>query len=46
LHLPPADEQKLRLRHQPCGRLTHAKVVCAVCEEELDPREVEVSLRG
>jgi DNA-binding HxlR family transcriptional regulator len=34
----PADKQELRLRHRPCGHLTHAKVVCAVCGDELDPR--------
>ncbi len=35
-------EPGLRLRHRPCGEITHAKVVCACCGEELDPREVEV----
>jgi DNA-binding HxlR family transcriptional regulator len=43
LHLPPAGEQ-LRLRHRACGEHTHAEVVCAVCGEPLDPREVEVEL--
>jgi hypothetical protein len=42
----PAAGEELRLRHQVCGRLTHAKVVCAACGEELDPREVEVELQG
>ncbi len=41
-HLPAAGEPALGLRHRPCGRLTHAKVVCAVCGEALDPREVDV----
>ena len=43
-HLPAAGEEELRLRHRPCGRQTHAKVVCASCGEELDPREVDVEL--
>jgi hypothetical protein len=34
----------LRLRHRTCGHGTHAKVVCAVCGEELDAREVDVEL--
>jgi DNA-binding HxlR family transcriptional regulator len=42
VYLPASDEQNLRLRHRPCGRLTHAKVVCAACGEELDAREVDV----
>ncbi|MEO7198476.1 MAG: helix-turn-helix domain-containing protein [Solirubrobacterales bacterium] len=41
-HQPAAGKDSLRLRHRPCGELTHAKVVCVVCERELDPREVEV----
>ncbi|MBA2765186.1 MAG: helix-turn-helix transcriptional regulator [Thermoleophilaceae bacterium] len=41
VHLPDG-EPELRLRHRACGRLTHAKVVCAACEEELDPRAVDV----
>ena len=41
VHMPPAGEG-LRLRHRPCGNPTHAKVVCAECGIELDPREVEV----
>jgi DNA-binding HxlR family transcriptional regulator len=42
VHQPAAGEQKLRLRHGPCGRLTHAKVVCVACGQELDARDVEV----
>jgi DNA-binding HxlR family transcriptional regulator len=40
----PADggEPRLRLRHRTCGKRTHAKVVCARCGDELDPREVDV----
>jgi DNA-binding HxlR family transcriptional regulator len=38
----PAAGEGLRLRHRPCGHLTHAKVVCAACGIELDPREVDV----
>jgi DNA-binding HxlR family transcriptional regulator len=41
VYLPPAGDQELRLRHRPCGQETHAKVVCAACGKELDPREVE-----
>jgi DNA-binding HxlR family transcriptional regulator len=44
IHLPAAGDQELRLRHRPCGHRTHAKVVCAACGEELDPREVDVDL--
>jgi DNA-binding HxlR family transcriptional regulator len=44
VHRPPAGKQELRLRHRPCGRRTHAKVVCAACGRELDPREVDVEL--
>jgi DNA-binding HxlR family transcriptional regulator len=44
LHLPATGEQELRLRHGACGRQVDAKVVCAACGEELDPREVEVEL--
>lgn len=43
-YLAAAGEHELHLRHRPCGHLTHAKVVCAVCGDELDPREVEVEL--
>ncbi|MBA2343349.1 MAG: helix-turn-helix transcriptional regulator [Thermoleophilaceae bacterium] len=43
-HLPAADGQRLRLRHRPCGSRTHAKVVCAACGEQLDPREVDPQL--
>jgi DNA-binding HxlR family transcriptional regulator len=42
VHLPATGDEKLRLRHAPCGRRTHARVVCAACGEELDAREVEV----
>ncbi len=44
VHLPPAGDEALRLRHRRCGHRTHAKVVCAACGEELDPREVDVEL--
>lgn len=37
----PALGERVRLRHKPCDRDTHAVVVCAVCREELDPRDVE-----
>ena len=42
VYMPPAGEQGLRLIHRSCGHETHAKVVCAVCGEELDPRDVDV----
>ena len=38
----PRATHELRLRHRPCGHRTHAKVVCAACGEELDPRDVDV----
>jgi len=41
-HVPSQGEQLLHLRHRTCGHETHAKVVCAVCNAELDPRDVEV----
>jgi DNA-binding HxlR family transcriptional regulator len=52
VHLPDPDAtaggEQLRLRHRPCGQVTHAKVVCAACGEALDPRAVdaEVADRG
>jgi DNA-binding HxlR family transcriptional regulator len=43
VHLAEADsDERLRLRHRPCGHVTYAKVVCAACGEALDPREVDV----
>ena len=30
------------LRHRACGELTHARIVCANCGEELRPEDVEV----
>lgn len=42
VHLPVEEEPPLRLRHRPCGERTEARVVCAACGEELDPREVDV----
>jgi DNA-binding HxlR family transcriptional regulator len=45
VYIPSAGEE-LRLRHRPCGRLTHARVVCAACGEELDPREIEIEVQG
>lgn len=39
-HLPSTSNEQLHLRHLPCGQLTHAEVVCAVCGQTLDPREV------
>jgi DNA-binding HxlR family transcriptional regulator len=44
IHLPAAGEQQLRLTHRLCRHQTHAKVVCSVCNEELDPRDVSVEL--
>jgi DNA-binding HxlR family transcriptional regulator len=44
VHRPAGSDQTLRLRHRACGKLTHAKVVCAACGDELDPREVDVEL--
>ena len=41
VHVPRGGEQ-LRLRHRPCGKHTHAEVVCAACGKPLDPREVQV----
>jgi hypothetical protein len=46
VHRPATGEQRLGLRHRACGHRTHAKVVCAACGEELDPRGVEVELTG
>lgn len=46
VHLPCAGQAELRLRHRPCGHLTHARVVCAHCGEQLDPREVDVAAAG
>lgn len=43
VHFPSGSAHELRLRHRPCGQLTHAKVVCAVCGVDLDAREVEVA---
>lgn len=39
-HLPDADAPPLRLRHVPCGELTHPTVTCAACGEELHARDV------
>jgi DNA-binding HxlR family transcriptional regulator len=44
VHLPAPAGEELRLRHRACGHPTHARVVCAACGEELDPREVDVEL--
>ena len=44
VYLPATGEERLRLRHRTCGRRTHAKVVCAECGEELNPREVDVEI--
>lgn len=44
VYLPAAGEPQLRLRHRACGHQIHAKVVCAACGKELDPRDVEVEL--
>ncbi len=44
LHVPAGNGPRLRLRHLPCGELTHAEVVCAVCGKLLDPREVQAEL--
>ena len=44
VHLPPAGAEELRLHHRACGRRTHARVVCAACGEELDPRDVDVEI--
>ncbi len=46
VYAPATDDPELRLTHRPCGHHTHAKVVCAACGEELDPRQVEVELVG
>lgn len=43
-YLHAADEHQFRLRHRPCGQETHARVVCAVCGESLEARDVEVEL--
>ncbi|MEV5833324.1 helix-turn-helix domain-containing protein [Nocardia sp. NPDC052112] len=40
----PAFGERVRLHHMPCDHDTHAVVVCAVCRQELDPREVEARL--
>jgi DNA-binding HxlR family transcriptional regulator len=44
VHRPDGERQKLYLRHRPCGRRTHGKVVCSVCDEELYARDVEVEV--
>ncbi len=41
VHVPSGGE-RLRLTHDPCGKHTHAEVVCAACGKPLDPREVQV----
>ena len=43
-HVAPAGDERLELRHRTCGHQTYAKVVCSVCGDELDPRDVEVQL--
>ncbi|MBA2522281.1 MAG: helix-turn-helix transcriptional regulator [Solirubrobacterales bacterium] len=45
-YLPSTGNEKLVLRHRACGSETHGKVVCAACNEELDPREVDVQIAG
>ncbi len=44
VHLPATGDEALRLRHRTCGSVTHAKVVCAACGEELDARAMDVEL--
>jgi DNA-binding HxlR family transcriptional regulator len=44
VHLPGGEGPGLRLHHAACGHTTHASVVCAVCGEWLDPRQVEAEL--
>ena len=44
VYRPPAGKRELRLRHRSCGRRIQAKVVCAACGRELDPREVDVEV--
>ena len=41
VHLPAPEDDHLVLRHRACGSTTHARVVCAVCGEDLDARGVE-----
>lgn len=45
VHRPGLGEP-VRLHHNPCGHDTHAVVVCAVCREELDPRDVANPHKG
>ena len=35
-----ATKLNLRLRHQPCGKVTKPRPVCACCREEIDARDV------
>jgi DNA-binding HxlR family transcriptional regulator len=39
-HLPDPETPPLRLRHCACGQLTHAKVTCAACGDELHAGDV------
>jgi DNA-binding HxlR family transcriptional regulator len=43
VHMPALGEQ-VTLHHRPCGHDTHAQVVCAVCSEDFDPRDIEVNM--
>ena len=40
-HAGFVDGPPLLLRHQTCGEVTHPKLVCDRCGEEIDPRQVE-----
>jgi DNA-binding HxlR family transcriptional regulator len=42
----PALGEPVTLHHRPCGHDTHARVVCAVCGEGLDPRDVDVGMEA
>jgi DNA-binding HxlR family transcriptional regulator len=42
----PALGEPVTLHHRPCGHDTHARVVCAVCGEDLDPRDVDVGMEA
>jgi len=45
VHMPALGEQ-VTLHHRPCGHDTHARVVCAVCGADLDPRDIEVRMQA
>lgn len=39
-HLPDPNGPPIVLRHQPCGQLTHARLVCDHCDQDITARNV------